>query len=196
MTRTGAACRLLALVGAATLLLSGCVVVNRQDAPGPGPRTGEYGMQYHYSRLTCSAPRTLPGSRVRVTLADRGMMRMMHGPAPMGAHMRLRAFPRQVPAGQVSLVAANVGWRPHELVVLPLAPGAVAGRRTPGRNGRISEAGALGEASRSCRAGTGEGIRAGTVGWTTLTLRPGRYELVCNLRNHYANGMYSTLVVG
>ncbi len=174
------------------MLLTGCVVVDGQGTP----ETRGSGMRYHSSTLTCSAPRTLPGSRVRVTLADLGMMRMMHGTAPMGAHMRLRVLPRRVPAGQVSLVAANVGWRTHELVVLPLAEGAVAGRRTPGPKGRISEAGALGEASRSCRAGTGEGIGAGTVGWTTLTLRPGRYELVCNLRNHYANGMYGVLVVG
>jgi uncharacterized cupredoxin-like copper-binding protein len=43
--------------------------------------------------------------------------------------------------------------------------------------------------------GTGEGIRAGTVGWTTLTLAAGRYELVCNLRNHYANGMHQQFLV-
>lgn len=40
-----------------------------------------------------------------------------------------------------------------------------------------------------------EGITSGSVGWTTLTLAPGRYELVCNLKNHYANGMYQELVV-
>lgn len=183
--------RLLGLAGAAAVLLTGCVVVNNgQDVPRM-----PHGMRYHYSTLTCSAPSSLPGRRVRVTLADMGMTRMMHGAAPMGAHMRLRVSPRTVPAGRVTLVAANIGWRTHELVVLPLAGGAVAGRRTPGANGRISEAGALGEASRSCRAGTGEGIDAGTVGWSTLTLRPGRYELVCNLRNHYADGMYDVLVV-
>jgi uncharacterized cupredoxin-like copper-binding protein len=33
------------------------------------------------------------------------------------------------------------------------------------------------------------------VGWTTIDLRPGRYELVCNLRNHYANGMHQELDV-
>jgi hypothetical protein len=43
--------------------------------------------------------------------------------------------------------------------------------------------------------GTGEGIRAGTVGWTTLTLAAGGYELVCNLRNHYANGMHQEFLV-
>jgi uncharacterized cupredoxin-like copper-binding protein len=28
-----------------------------------------------------------------------------------------------------------------------------------------------------------------------VTLAPGRYELVCNLRNHYANGMHQEIVV-
>jgi len=28
-----------------------------------------------------------------------------------------------------------------------------------------------------------------------VTLKPGRYELICNLANHYAAGMYQDLVV-
>jgi Sulfocyanin (SoxE) domain len=28
-----------------------------------------------------------------------------------------------------------------------------------------------------------------------VTLHPGRYELICNLPNHYADGMYAQLVV-
>ena len=64
-----------------------------------------------------------------------------------------------------------------------------------GPRGRVSEAGSLGEASRSCGPGPGEGITAGSAGWTTLTLPAGRYELVCNLHNHYANGMRQALTV-
>jgi uncharacterized cupredoxin-like copper-binding protein len=130
-----------------------------------------------------------------VTLVDMGMGGMMGGAAPMSGHMRLRAYPSTVSAGKVSFVAVNVGRRKHELVVLPLAKGAVTGERVPGPDGKIDEAGSLGEASRSCGAGAGEGIRPRTAGWVTLTLKPGRYELVCNLRNHYANGMYAELVV-
>ena len=124
-----------------------------------------------------------------------GMTHMMGGVAPMGAHMRLTAFPTTVAAGRVSLVAANFGWRTHELVILPLPNGAGAGERVPGSDGKVSEAGSLGEASKSCAAGTGDGIAAGTVGWTTVTLTPGHYELICNLRNHYADGMHQELVV-
>lgn len=145
--------------------------------------------------LTCAAPTDLPGERVTVALADMGMSRMMGGTAPMGARMSLSAEPTTVPSGQVSLVVDNRGWRTHELVVLPLAAGAAAGERVPGSDGKVDEAGSLGEASSSCAAGAGEGIASGAVGWVTLTLAPGHYELVCNLTNHYANGMRQELVV-
>ena len=52
--------------------------------------------------------------------------------------------------------------------------------------------GLLREASRTCRPDFGEGI---TAGWTTATLRAGRYEVVCNLRNHPANRMLQARTV-
>jgi len=160
---------------------------------GPGMMGGD--PNYHYSPLTCSRPSSLPGSTVNVMLGDMGMTQMMSGIAPLGSHMMLRATPGTVPAGQVSLVASNMGWRTHELVILPLPPGSTAGQRVPGPDGKVDETGSLGEASASCAEGTGDGITAGTVGWTTVTLAPGRYELVCNLENHYADGMHQELVV-
>ena len=150
---------------------------------------------YHMSRLTCAAPTSLPGHRVYVMLGDMGMTRMMSGTAPLGGHMMLRAMPARVPAGQISFVVANMGWRTHEMVILPLAPGQAAGQLPPGPDGRLSEAGSLGEASASCAVGTGDGIEGGTVGWVTVNLPAGRYELVCNLENHYANGMHQLLVI-
>ena len=74
-----------------------------------------------------------------------------------------------------------------------LAPSLVNGSRA--RRARVDETGSLGEASASCAAGTGEGITAGSVGWTTLRLAPGRYELVCNQPNHYADGMHQEIDV-
>jgi uncharacterized cupredoxin-like copper-binding protein len=151
---------------------------------------------YHMSRLTCSAPSSLAGTTVSVMLGDMGMTPMMYGIAPMGSHMMLRAVPATVPAGKVSFVVGNLGWRTHEMVVLPLAPGRVAGQRVPSADGgKADENESLGEASSSWAAGSGEGIKAGTVGWVTLDLAPGRYELVCNIRNHYANGMHQLFVV-
>ena len=201
--------RALALVAAVvSLALAGCTSGNEagparmggasvtsSGEPGPGMMGGGSGSGYHFSKLTCTAPRDLPGSTVIVRLGDMGMTQMMGGTATLGAHMMLRAVPGAVRAGQVSLVAENMGWRTHELVILPLAVGESAGQRVPGPDGKVSETGSLGEASTSCGAGAGDGIRAGTVSWTTLTLAPGRYELVCNLPNHYADGMYQELLV-
>ena len=150
---------------------------------------------YHLSRLTCSAPSSLPGTTVYVMVGDMGMTAIMGGDAPRGQHMMLRAVPAQVPSGQVSFVVGNMGWRTHELVLLPLGPGQNEGERVAGADGRVDETGSLGEASASCAAGSGEGIKSGTVGWVTLNLPAGRYELLCNLRNHYANGMHQLLVV-
>ncbi|MCU4185148.1 hypothetical protein K6U06_12310 [Acidiferrimicrobium sp. IK] len=130
-----------------------------------------------------------------MTLADMGMTQMMGGTAPRGALMMLHATPDIVAAGQITLVASNVGWRTHELVILPLAAGATAGLRVPGGDGKVSETGSLGEASNSCTNGTGAGITAGTVSWVTITLPPGHYELICNFPNHYADGMHQELDV-
>ena len=67
--------------------------------------------------------------------------------------------------------------------------------RPVGSDGKVSEDGSLGEASRSCAAGTGEGIEPGALGWVTVQLAPGSYELICNLPGHYAMGMYTGLTV-
>ena len=64
-----------------------------------------------------------------------------------------------------------------------------------GAHNTMSETGSLGGASRACGAGAGDGITAGSAGWFTLHLAPGRYELVCNLPGHYAAGMYAPLTV-
>jgi hypothetical protein len=63
-----------------------------------------------------------------------------------------------------------------------MAAGASAGQRVPGADGKIDETGSLGEVSDNCAAGAGDGIAAGAVGWDTVTLPPGHYELVCNLK--------------
>lgn len=185
--------RTLILVALSVLALaSGCAATpSRSNSAGMMGGDG----QYHDASLTCAAPPTLPGSLVSITLADMGMTSMMGGTAPKGAPMRLQVSPATAPAGEISLVAANKGWRTHELVILPLADGAAVGQRIPGPDGRVDEVGSVGEASNSCAADAAEGIRSGTVGWTTVRLPPGRYELVCNLANHYADGMRQELDV-
>ena len=106
----------------------------------------------------------------------------------------LIADPATVPAGKVSFVAFNNGALADEMVVLPL-PSDGPGTRPTGANGKINEFQSLGEASRSCGPGAGDGIAPGSVGWTTMTLKPGRYELICDEPWHYAAGMFEVLTV-
>jgi uncharacterized cupredoxin-like copper-binding protein len=108
---------------------------------------------------------------------------------------RVVASPGVVAAGTVSLRVANQAAQTHELLVLPLPAGQAASARAVGANGQVDEAGSLGEASRTCGAGGGDGIAAGAVGWVTLALERGRYELVCNMPGHYAAGMHAELDV-
>ncbi len=151
---------------------------------------------YTLSGSTCTpAAPSASGTVVHVILADMGMTQMMGGTAPMNARMMLRATPTTVTAGTITLQASDRGWRTHELLVLPLAAGAKAGQRTPGADGKVSETGSLGEASTACAAGAGKGIPARSASWVTLKLPAGRYELVCNLPNHYADGMRQELDV-
>lgn len=147
------------------------------------------------TRAACTPPR-LAGTIVDVQLVGMARGSMMGGSMMGGGGMmRLLLDRTNAPAGQVSLVAQNLGDAVHELVVLPLTAGRPAGARTIGTDDRVSEAGSLGEASRSCGAGAGSGIEPGATSWVTLHLKPGRYELVCNLPGHYRAGMYAELDV-
>jgi uncharacterized cupredoxin-like copper-binding protein len=201
-----AAAAALAIVGSATLVVGangdaggrsiGTSSVHR--AGMMGTRQGN-GMM---SGATAScAPATPPGTTVHVRLANMGgaMMgsagMMGRGTTAPAGMMRIATDRVSVPAGQVSLVAANAGSMTHELVILPLAAGQAVGTRAIGADNRVSETGSLGEASRSCGAGAGDGIVAGSSGRVTIQLRPGRYELVCNIAGHYRSGMYTELDV-
>jgi uncharacterized cupredoxin-like copper-binding protein len=125
-----------------------------------------------------------------------GSMMGAQGNAMMGAGaMGLSADHATVPHGTVSFVVTNNGSIDHEMVVLPLASSQTAGARSVGGDGKVDEAGSLGEASKSGGAGVGDGIAPGASGWVTVTLAPGHYELVCNVPGHYSAGMYTQLNV-
>jgi uncharacterized cupredoxin-like copper-binding protein len=81
------------------------------------------------------------------------------------------------------------------MVVLPLHGSHIVGTRPIDGDAKIDEGGSLGEASNTCGEGAGQGILPGASGWVTVTLEPGRYELICNLPGHYAAGMYTQLTV-
>ena len=109
--------------------------------------------------------------------------------------MTIVAVPTSVPTGPVTLDVDNIGVLEHEVLVLPLAPGQSVGQRAVGSDGKVDESGSLGEASKTCGSGAGGGIAAHSSGWVTLTLAPGRYELLCDIPGHYAAGAFTELDV-
>ena len=182
MTRT----RLVVPVAIAVLVLAGASTVAVAAATGGFRSTGTA------PNGQCSAP-GLPGTVVNVDLVDMSGRMMMGGWG--GGMMRVLTSRAQVPAGTVSFRVINTGSLVHELVVIPLTSGQGVGERAVGADGRVDETGSVGEASKTCGAGAGDGINPGAIGWVTLTLAPGNYELVCNLPGHYAAGMYAFLAV-
>ncbi len=146
----------------------------------------------------CTVP-NLPGTVVHVTLTNAGGPMfggpMMGGGNARGGMMRLTVDTATVPHGSISFVATNAGSINHELLVLPLPDKQIVGTRSLLGDGRVDERASLGEASNSCGPGAGDGIAPGDSSWLTLSLAPGRYELICNLPGHYAAGMYTQLTV-
>jgi uncharacterized cupredoxin-like copper-binding protein len=138
----------------------------------------------------------LEGSLVDVIAMDMGGHGMMNRSGGwMGGTMFLRTHRVEAPSGTVTLRLYNGGALPHEIVILPLPNGQRVGERSVGRDGTVDESESLGEASQTNGQGHGEGIHPGTTGWVTLELTAGRYEIACNIENHYAAGMYTLLVV-
>jgi uncharacterized cupredoxin-like copper-binding protein len=181
--RTGRAAILIAAAAALLLTAASLLAVALLGGPGRVRAAGT---------SACSAP-DLAGTTVRVTETDMGRG-MMGGPMMHGT-MRLSPDRASVPHGQVSFAVTNLGNVPHELLVLPLPVGQTPGTRATGPDGRIDEAGLLGEASASCAEGEGQGILPGASSWVTLSLQPGRYEILCNYPGHYAVGMYAEITV-
>ena len=160
----------------------------------------------------------LPGAVVDVTLTDMpgtmmgpGMGPGMMGPSPRGEYslgapaqgypwprmrmMSLLINPTTVPAGQVSFRVVNAGAWIHELTVMPLGAGQSIGQRRIEADNQVDESARVGQVEGSCGADEGDGIAPGATGWTTITLAPGRYELICNVAGHYRAGMYAQLEV-
>jgi uncharacterized cupredoxin-like copper-binding protein len=116
----------------------------------------------------------------------------MMSQAPM--MLRLTPSPSSISADQVTFVVRNYGALNHEFLVLPMPTDGV-GTRPVGSDGKINESQSVEEASTSCGTGPGNGISTGSRSWVTLTLRPGNYELACDVPWHYADGMYAAFTV-
>jgi uncharacterized cupredoxin-like copper-binding protein len=94
--------------------------------------------------------------------------------------------PKAVSAGSVHLAIANKGPDDHELIVVRLR-----GKRLPHRaDGLTLDEDAL---ERDIAAALEPAAPGGHE--LSVNLKPGRYELLCNMYGHYAGGMHTRLVV-
>jgi uncharacterized cupredoxin-like copper-binding protein len=100
---------------------------------------------------------------------------------------RITVAPARVRAGTVRLVLHNKGPDTHELLIVRSA-GPDLPLRSDGLT--INEA-ALDRAT----VGVIEGREPGTSEQLLVHLKPGRYELFCNMAGHYLGGMRAELVV-
>lgn len=95
--------------------------------------------------------------------------------------------PRHLAPGRVRLEVANDGPDLHELIVVR-DPSTALPMRSDGLT--VDE-----DALRPVELGSLEPGAPGSVRALTLTLRPGRYEIFCNMAGHYMGGMHAVLVV-
>jgi uncharacterized cupredoxin-like copper-binding protein len=175
------------------LLASAAVVVLGAGSTALAAANGAFSSDPADASGPCSAP-GLDGSVVEVSASD--LSGMMHGPEQsVPGSMRLVITPSTVRRGVVSLDVANDGALKHEVVVLPLAGDRQVGARPVGPGGTVDTSGSLGEASRNCGPGKGDGIDPASHGWVTLTLPAGRYELLSNRPGQYDAGMFAELDV-
>jgi len=99
----------------------------------------------------------------------------------------IKVSPARVPAGDVRLVIRNKGPDTHEVYIV-----------RAGRHGLPLRSDGLTvdeEKLEPFTVGEAEGQQPDTVEVLRLTLRPGRYELFCNMAGHYLGGMRAWLVV-
>ena len=154
------------------------------------------------SIAACTVP-ALPGTIVHVELADAGGGMMSGSSSGMGNHSAASSMPMEllmdktsVDGGQpVSFIAVNHGSLLHEMVILQLPAGTLAGSVAVGADRKADEGASRGEASKACNSGPGAGLISGATGWVTVALQPGAYAVICNEPGHYTSGMRAQFVV-
>jgi uncharacterized cupredoxin-like copper-binding protein len=97
--------------------------------------------------------------------------------------------PKVVPAGDVRLQVTNDGPDLHELIVVHAPADGDLRMRADGLT--VDE-----DALDRVTVGSLEPGAPGSVRELRLRLRPGRYEIFCNMGGHYMGGMHAVLQVG
>jgi uncharacterized cupredoxin-like copper-binding protein len=117
-----------------------------------------------------SSSQVIQGSVVHVTERD--------------FHIGLR--PAVTSAGAVTLVDHNQGPDTHELIIVRAAG------QLPFRSDDIT---VNEDALKPRTLGQLPGLAPGATSTLVLHLRPGRYEIFCNMLGHYEGGMHAELIV-
>ena len=145
---------------------------------------------------TLAVPVQAAGTTVTVLLSDKGSsmpmptnMGMNMGETDMSmATMRIKASPLKAKAGEVTFVVKNISKDTiHEMILARLED---PSKQEPyiANESRVDEDNAddLGEVSE---------LDPGASGKLTVTLKPGKYLLYCNVPGHYMAGMWTTFTV-
>jgi uncharacterized cupredoxin-like copper-binding protein len=144
---------------------------------------------------TLIAPALADGMVVNVTLWDKGAATPMAMDEGMGmanaskadSTMGIRLDKKTAKAGEVILKVTNSSKDTvHEMLVLPVPTDGKLPYDEKEAKFDEDKAGSLGEV---------EELDPGKSGELTLRLKPGKYVLSCNVANHFANGMWTTLTV-
>jgi uncharacterized cupredoxin-like copper-binding protein len=141
------------------------------------------------------APAMADGTTIKVTLWDKGPnaqlsteegMGMMHA-SMAGSNMGVKLNKKRAKAGEVIFKVTNSSEETvHEMLVVPAPTDGKLPYDEKESKFDEDKAGSLGEV---------EELEPGKSGDLTLNLKPGKYVLTCNVANHYANGMWTTLTV-
>jgi uncharacterized cupredoxin-like copper-binding protein len=127
--------------------------------------------------LVAAAPASAAATSVNVSLTGEGT-----------GQMGIAVDQASVPAGKVTFVVKNnATTESHEMVVIAL-PSPDAELPYDAAKQRVTE-------SKVKSMGEVSDLKPGASKSKTLTLKPGSYKLICNMKGHYMAGMSAVLTV-
>ena len=124
------------------------------------------------------------GGGVTVTTGGEGTAVAVEAGDISDTEQYLTPVPDSVAAGPTTFTLTNAGNREHEMVVLKTDT--PADQLEVNAEDKVSEADSLGEVPETPE---------GESGSVTLDLESGKYVLVCNIAEHYGQGMYAPFTV-
>lgn len=130
-----------------------------------------------FSTLAATASFAASPAVVRVSLTGEG-----------GSDMRIKLDQTSIKAGKVVLNVTNDAMtESHELVLVKLSK--------PDQKIPVSKDKHRVDESKLTSIGEVSNLKAGAHGKLAANLKPGTYELLCNIKGHYEAGMHTILTV-